>query len=415
MSVLLPFIIDVLLFILVPFIVWRLLQRTIPIAVLPILTGLLLAASGLAQDYWQTPSVISTQLGFLGVLLLAFTAGLETRHTPSENSDTAVDKPASVSWLMGSAANALIIPFIAGSVAAYFYFNHLPGWDMAEQSSLYSAMAIGLCVAVSALPVLIGIVRELKPEYQPLGKLALKVAVIDDVVLWTGLAILLILASSGTVAAWGYMKLFAVLILVALVLFSTLYKSRNLRLPLTIVWLLAAIFLAAASWATYQLGLHALLGAYFAGAIFPQRLIKHLPTEKLGLFSLFILAPLFFGYSGLRINAEALNQTALLAAFLLLLLSMLTKIGAVMMFPPAPDLSRRETLATGTLLQCKGLMEIVAATILHDQGLISEYAYAALVTLAVLSTTLTGPLFRLCFKQKIPTLKTPDCPSARGQ
>ncbi len=39
-------------------------------------------------------------------------------------------------------------------------------------------------------------------------------------------------------------------------------------------------------------------------------------------------------------------------------------------------------------------MEIVAATILYQHGLLSEYAYAALVTLAVLSTTLTGPLFR---------------------
>jgi hypothetical protein len=43
-------------------------------------------------------------------------------------------------------------------------------------------------------------------------------------------------------------------------------------------------------------------------------------------------------------------------------------------------------------------MEIVAATILRDKGLLSEYAFAALVTLAVLSTVLTGPLFRLILR-----------------
>ena len=64
------------------------------------------------------------------------------------------------------------------------------------------------------------------------------------------------------------------------------------------------------------------------------------------------------------------------------------------MCPPIARLPRREALSVGALLLCKGLMEIVAATILRDKGLLSEHAFAALVTLAVLSTVLTGPLFR---------------------
>ena len=40
-------------------------------------------------------------------------------------------------------------------------------------------------------------------------------------------------------------------------------------------------------------------------------------------------------------------------------------------------------------------MEIVAATILHAHGMISEFAVASLMVLAVISTTLTGPMFRL--------------------
>jgi hypothetical protein len=45
-------------------------------------------------------------------------------------------------------------------------------------------------------------------------------------------------------------------------------------------------------------------------------------------------------------------------------------------------------------------MEIVAATILRDKGLLSEHAFAALVTLAVLSTLLTGPAFRWMVKYR---------------
>ena len=71
-----------------------------------------------------------------------------------------------------------------------------------------------------------------------------------------------------------------------------------------------------------------------------------------------------------------------------------------MICPPLSKLSQREALAIGALLQCKGLMEIVAATILRDKGLLSEHAFAALVTLAVLSTLLTGPLFRFVLRHR---------------
>ena len=57
--------------------------------------------------------------------------------------------------------------------------------------------------------------------------------------------------------------------------------------------------------------------------------------------------------------------------------------------------TRRQALGLGSLLQCKGLMEIVAATILHAQGMLSDFAFASLMVLAVISTALTGPLFRL--------------------
>ena len=62
--------------------------------------------------------------------------------------------------------------------------------------------------------------------------------------------------------------------------------------------------------------------------------------------------------------------------------------------PPAADMQMTERTRLGLLLQCKGLMEIVAATILVQAGLITPTVFAVLVTLALISTTLTVPLFR---------------------
>jgi len=127
----------------------------------------------------------------------------------------------------------------------------------------------------------------------------------------------------------------------------------------------------------------------------PPRWVRHLPVETVGTFSLIWLAPMFFGHSGLRIDGDALTWPSVLASLLLVVIAIVTKILAVWVFPPAPGLTHSQALGIGSLLQCKGLMEIVAATILHAHGMISEFAFASLMVLAVISTTLTGPMFRL--------------------
>jgi Kef-type K+ transport system membrane component KefB len=72
---------DVLIFILLAWGIWRLLRRSIPIAVVPIVIGLVLAATGWLPASLGVPSVLGDKLGWIGVLLLAFTAGLETRQS----------------------------------------------------------------------------------------------------------------------------------------------------------------------------------------------------------------------------------------------------------------------------------------------------------------------------------------------
>jgi Kef-type K+ transport system membrane component KefB len=127
----------------------------------------------------------------------------------------------------------------------------------------------------------------------------------------------------------------------------------------------------------------------------PPSWVRRLPVEEVGSFALIWLAPLFFGHSGMKIDGDALTWPSLMASLALVAVSIVAKIVAVFLYPPTSGLEPRQKLGVGALLQCKGLMEIVAATILHQKGMLSEFAFAALVMLAVLSTALTGPLFRL--------------------
>lgn len=394
---------DALIFILLAWTLWRLLGRSIPIAVIPIIIGLVLAATGWLPASLGVPSLIGDKIGWVGVLLLAFTAGLETRHFAHVGSPAGlpVASRSSVFRFVASAALALLLPFAVGALAAYHYFSLLPNWATPNGDRALGAIAIGLCIAVSALPVLIGIVRELGPLHRPLTQVAVRIAVVDDAALWIGLALLLLVADGNVAISGGTLpQLLALAVPVAMVVLGEASRRNGFVPPKWAIWLALPLYLIAGSWASSHLGLHALLGAYFAGAMLPPAWTRKLPVERMGRFALLGLAPLFFGHSGLKIDGDALGWASLQAALALLAVSVAAKLAAVLICPPASNLSRRETLAIGALLQCKGLMEIVAATILRDKGLLSEHAFAALVTLAVLSTLLTGPLFRFVLGRK---------------
>jgi Kef-type K+ transport system membrane component KefB len=387
---------DAAVFVLLPWGVWRLARRAIPIAVLPILVGITLAVLHAPVQAIHIPSVWGDDIGWAAVLVLAFTAGLEMWQHPGEDRTVQSVPQPSLGRLLAGAAVALGGPFLIGSVLVYTFFLPLHGWAPAHASPGIAAASIGLCIAVSALPVLIGLVRELEPGQRPLGQLALKLAVVDDAALWIGLA-LLQFAAKGPAALHGWTGLegLAILLLVGLAMAGS-WAARHFRhARLWVIWACVPVYLIAGSWASHELGLHELIGAYFAGAIMPPSWVRRLPVERVGTFSLIWLAPMFFGHSGLRIDGDALTWPSVVASLALVVISIVTKIGSVYAFPPASGLSRRQALGLGSLLQCKGLMEIVAATILHGKGMLSDFAFASLMVLAVISTTLTGPLFRL--------------------
>jgi len=384
------------LFVCVPWILWRVMGRVVPIAVIPILIGILAAVWHLPLKSIGVPSFYGDTIGWIAVLVLAFTAGMEMwQHPEGEAAENALPKPP-VTRLLGGAATALGGPFLVGTILVYMFFLPLPGWHAPAVTPLIAAASIGLCIAVSALPVLIGIVRELPARDKPLGQLALKLAVIDDATLWIGLALLQFAAERQTAMhSWGLRECLALLLLVALGLGGSLASRFIRNPPKLVIWAVVPLYLSLGSWASMTLGLHELIGAYFAGAFMPPSWVKRLPFETVSTFCLIWLAPLFFGHSGLRIDGDALTWPSVLASLSLVVISIVAKIGSICLFPPSKDLSRRQTLSLGALLQCKGLMEIVAATILHEQGMLSEFAFASLMVLAVISTILTGPLFHL--------------------
>lgn len=188
--------------------------------------------------------------------------------------------------------------------------------------------------------MLIGIVHELGPLHRPLTRIALRIAVLDDAVLWTTLALLLLGAEGQAVLSGSWLQPAAALGVGAALIVAASAARRTKREPPTgAIWFAMPLFLTAGAWSSTQLGLNELLGAYFGCAVVPAAWARRLPVERLGRFALIVLAPLFFGHSGLGIDGSVLGWASLQAAATLLVLAVAAKLAAVAACPPAARLS----------------------------------------------------------------------------
>ena len=104
--------IDIVCFLLVPVLVWRLTRSIVPMAVMPILTGLAVAVAADRFGFDKAvfgPSRAGESIGWIGVLLLTFSAGLETRAM--------ANGPRMGIRTFFAAIAALALPFLLGFAA----------------------------------------------------------------------------------------------------------------------------------------------------------------------------------------------------------------------------------------------------------------------------------------------------------
>jgi Kef-type K+ transport system membrane component KefB len=150
----------------------------------------------------------------------------------------------------------------------------------------------------------------------------------------------------------------------------------------------------ASALATDLMGLHFIIGAFLIGAIMPAHLHKPI-LDRLQVMTLALLMPFFFTLTGMRTLIDP-SSPALLQIF-----SIAIGVGAIGIIGGTAVVGRLfgETwafgLGLGSLLQAKGLTELIVLTVLLDAGIISPRIFAAMILMALLSTALAMPLARL--------------------
>lgn len=352
---------------------------------------------------WLAPEAFqfvfpATSLGVLkllsqiGVCLFMFVVGMEVDMGH-------VRKKAEAAVIVSHAS--IVLPYFLGVVLAYFLYT-----DLAQPGTGFMAFALfmGISMSITAFPVLARILQERGLSRTFLGSTAITCAAVDDVTAWSILAFVVAIARATSVGA-SALNLLLVLAFIAIMI-----KGVRALLPRWIgtagmeseapsrgVLATVICVVVGAALTTEVIGIHALFGAFLAGAIMPEAGgFRHKLSVRVENFSSVLLLPLFFAFTGLRTQIGLLNDVQGWALCLgIIAVATVGKLGGSAIAARWTGMRWSESLQLGALMNTRGLMELIALNIGYDLGILSPRIFAMLVIMALATTMLTGPLLTL--------------------
>ncbi|MFB8281108.1 cation:proton antiporter [Nocardia colli] len=304
-----------------------------------------------------------------------------------------------------TSATGVVVPMVLGGLLGWwlvddgrFFTERVTTW----QGALFLAAA----VSVTAFPILAWIIYDSGLVNTRLGTMALACAAVDDACAWILLAVVVATANDDPISAYiavgggfaylGFMFLLARNWLTRLNSWRThrgdVERSGGIPVgPLTVM--LAVVLLAACL--TDFVGIHSVVGAFVAGVVMPRGQLLDKVVERFEPVVGHLLLPAFFIYTGLNTQFSLIFEPAVLvAALVVLVVSFVSKFGAVGLVARFQGMTWREAGAMGALANARGLMELVLLNIGLDEGLITSRLYTILAIMTTVTTFVATPLQR---------------------
>lgn len=338
-------------------------------------------------------------LSQIGLILFMFVIGMELDLKALKNkaNDAVVISHASI-----------IFPFTLGISLAYFIYTHFAP-DGVEFLSF--ALFIGISMSITAFPVLARIVQERGIHKTKLGTIVITCAAADDITAWCILATVIAIVKAGSFVsslyvialAIAYVFLMLKVVRPFLARVGQLKNSRqSLSKPVVAIFLLTLIVSA---YTTEIIGIHALFGAFMAGAIMPDSAkFRAIFIEKVEDVSVIILLPLFFVFTGLRTEIGLISDPELMKMTgLIIAVAVIGKFLGSAIAAKFVGQNWRDSLTIGALMNTRGLMELIVLNIGLDLGVLSPEIFTMMVIMALVTTFMTGPaldLINFIFKTK---------------
>ncbi|PKA61815.1 Cation/H(+) antiporter 15 [Apostasia shenzhenica] len=386
-----------------------------------ILGGILVGPTGLGRIPWVSRKlfplasvVVLENMAYLGLIYFTFITGIEI--------DTAAVRRTGQSAAFALAC--IVFPFAIGALAAAVLHATLN--DEAPVNLPSFLIFLGVAFSITAFSVLARTLAELKLLNSSIGAAAMSAAMLIDSCAWALLALAITLTQNeGDPAAtlWtmmsglGFYGAVRVIVRPAADWVSARTPEGGAVDDLGASALLIGVMVAALI--ADAIGIHCVLGAFIYGLVIPgDSAVGAALIERLEDFVEGLLLPLFFALSGIKTNLGAVKNIAA-AGFLIIIIvaSAISKIVCCLLVANLYQISLRDGLAVGLLMNTKGVIELVLLNIGRDQQMLSEASFSVMLCTSAMVTALVSPLLSLTVRspQRLASFRRRSVQSGRPE
>lgn len=333
----------------------------------------------------------------LGAILYMFIVGLELNTGQLRAIARSVFAVSHVS---------IVLPFVLGAALALWLY---PVLSNAAVPFTSFALFVGVAMAITAFPVLARILTDRGLARTALGVTALGAAAVGDVTAWCLLALVVGVAKAQVgeallVLLWSALFVAGMLLVVRPLVSA--YVRRHGDVPPargTIAIVIIGVLLAALT--TEAIGVHAIFGAFLFGVLIPHdsRLARDIGRKLYDVVTVLLL-PAFFAFTGLRTQIGLVStgaEWAMCAA--IVVVATAGKFGGAFVAARWTGHDWRDAAAVGSLMNTRGLMELIVLNIGLDLGVISPTLFAMMVVMALVTTMATAPALHFLLPSPHPT------------
>lgn len=350
-----------------------------------LLAGIILgpAALGIVQE-----SEFLDHIAEIGVIVLMFSAGLETDISELKNSG----KKSFVIALIG-----VIVPLVAGYVLASFFNT--------DANAMLQNMFIGVILTATSVSISVETLKEMGKLSTPSGNAILGAALIDDILGIVALTIITGMADTSVHLGEVMLKI-VVFFLMAIIVgifarkgiekFFDRYQKVHRRFSILSFAFCLLFAYVAEAW----FGVADITGAFIAGLIISGTSRCNYVQMRIETLSYLLISPVFFASIGLKVVLPEMTGEIILFSVLLLIIAILTKIVGCGLGAKVCHYENIQCLRIGIGMVSRGEVALIVASKGMKVGLMKEAFFGPIIIMVVLTTVVTPILLKIVFKDR---------------
>lgn len=350
-----------------------------------IIAGLIIGPSILG---WVDQTNFLVQMAEIGVILLMFSAGLETDIKE-------LLRTGPIALLIACAG--VFVPLVCGTLL-YMAFYGASAWGSEE---FYKAVFIGTILTATSVSITVESLREMGRLKGRVGTTILSAAIIDDVI---GIIVLTVVvgfkspdSNPGKVVINTI--LFFIMAVVAGFVFYFLFRKFDTLYPHTRrIPILGLAFCFAMSYiAERYFGIADITGAYVAGIVLCSLRDSSYIAQKMDINSYMLFGPVFFASIGLKTNIDNLDGSILLFAAAFVIVGLVAKIVGCGLMARICKFKGKDALKIGVGMMTRGEVALIVAQKGLSVGLMTPVYFTAVILLIIVSSVLTPIILKLLY------------------